>query len=210
VIRSWGWSESEITITNIMTHAEAASNKDGWNAHENYGPQAWGGTGERWDLMRLTRSGADDGGDRLRDLIRSHFRGADAPPQSEHPLLRSTVRTMMVLDTPMDVLIDAAGVSWGRVSELLSRYGIPFIWDAQKRRILIGASDVTPRYSQNKLQSGKGLPTFELALQGGNSPVVLVGLIHQDQAYCQVLEFADEFGISASFNPFALSQRRGG
>ena len=36
-----------------MTHAEAASNRDGRWMHENYGPVIWGGTGERWDLLQL-------------------------------------------------------------------------------------------------------------------------------------------------------------
>lgn len=60
IIKGWGWLESDISIKNILTHAEAASNKDGWIAHENYGPTAWGGDGTRWDLMCLERNGSDD------------------------------------------------------------------------------------------------------------------------------------------------------
>jgi hypothetical protein len=40
--------------------------------------------------------------------------------------------------------------------------------------------------------------------------VILVGLVYNDSAYCRVLEFAEELGISASFNPFALQEMRGG
>lgn len=210
LIRQWGWTESDISVANIMTHAEAAANKDGWVAHENYGPQAWGGTGERWDLMCLEKGGSDDGGDRLRAMIRSAFLAEQSQPAVVHPLATSTAKTMAVLDQTIDVLVDSNGSTWAKLSTLLGVYGISYIWDAQKRRVLVGASDVAPRYSQNKIAATSGLPTFELALQGGNSPVILVGLIHLNTAYCRVLEFAEEFGISASFHPFALHERRGG
>ena len=98
----------------------------------------------------------------------------------------------------------------GVLSELLDLYEIPYLWDAEKHRILIGSSDIVPRYSQDKFAAEPGVPAFELALQGANSPIILLGVIHRDEAYCQVLEFADELGISATFNPFALHERRGG
>ena len=59
---SWGWSASEITIQRVMTHAEAASNRDGRVMHDNYGPVVWGGKGERWDLLQLAKNGPLDGG----------------------------------------------------------------------------------------------------------------------------------------------------
>jgi hypothetical protein len=49
-----------------------------------------------------------------------------------------------------------------------------------------------------------------MGLQGGNSPVILRGIMRDDRAWCRVLEFAQEFGITASFQPFALGDRRGG
>ena len=55
-----------------MTHGEAASNKDGRNMHDNYGPTDWGGTGERWDLDRLGPDDAiGDGGNKMRDRIKA-------------------------------------------------------------------------------------------------------------------------------------------
>jgi hypothetical protein len=210
VIKSLGWTESDISIVNIMTHAEAASNKDGWVAHDNYGPQAWGGSGERWDFMCLERGGDDDGGNRLRELIRSFFKASDVDVDDVNPLAKNRASTMAALGEELDVLIDANGVTWAKVSKLLSIYGIPYLWDADERRILLGATDILPRYCEDMVAPKPGLATFELALQGGNSPVILVGLIHQNEAYCRVLEFADELGISASFDPFALHQRRGG
>ena len=53
IARNWGWREDEISIQSVMTHAEAASNRDGRVMHDNYGPMIWGGTGERWDLLWL-------------------------------------------------------------------------------------------------------------------------------------------------------------
>ena len=54
-----------------MTHAEAASNRDGRFLHDNYGPMIWGGTGERWELLPLEKDGPSDGGEQLRQRIRA-------------------------------------------------------------------------------------------------------------------------------------------
>ena len=51
VARGFGWTAEMITVQRVMTHAEAAANRDGRTPHENYGPVIWGGTGERWDLL---------------------------------------------------------------------------------------------------------------------------------------------------------------
>ena len=66
VARSWGWGADQITVERVMTHAEAASNRDGRWMHDNYGPVIWGGTGERWDLLQLVKNGATDSGEQLR------------------------------------------------------------------------------------------------------------------------------------------------
>lgn len=53
-----------IDIEHFMTHAEAADNMDGYNAHEPYGPAS---TCERWDLAVLEESDPwMSGGDTLR------------------------------------------------------------------------------------------------------------------------------------------------
>ena len=49
-----------------MTHAEAASNRDGHWMHDNNGSVILGGTGERWHLLQLSKNGAIDGGEQLR------------------------------------------------------------------------------------------------------------------------------------------------
>ena len=210
IIRGWGWRDSDINVANIMTHAEAASNRDGWRAHENYGPVAWGGDGTRWDFMCLERGGSDDGGDRLRKMIRSFFRDHESQPKPVNPLNLSKATSIKVLNQPTEVLVDSSGVTWAKLGKLLTLYEIPYIWDSDKRRILIGATDIIPRYSVDKVVALPGLATYELALQGLNSPVILVGVIHQNEAYCRALEFADELGISTSFNPLVLHDRRGG
>jgi len=35
-------------------------------------------------------------------------------------------------------------------------------------------------------------------------------ILREQRAWCRVLEFAEDFGISASFEPFTLLERRGG
>jgi len=80
VAKGWGWKPSDVTVKRVMTHAEAASNKDGRSPHDNYGPQFWGGTGERSDLHKLGRNEKDgSGGDKLRQMMKK-FMGMSNPP----------------------------------------------------------------------------------------------------------------------------------
>jgi len=215
ILQLWGWTEKEITISNIMTHAEAASNRDDRIMHENYGPVAWGGDGQRWDLMCLTRGGNDDGGDVLRGMISNSFLDLEAGNGTthlspDHPLHGSRAGTMTARGTTLNVLIDAKGITWAKAGDLLRIYDLPFIWDSEKRRILIGSATISPRYVEDQVSTISGIPTFELTLQGGFAPVILVGVIHESKAYCRVLEFADELGISTTFNPFKLHDIKGG
>jgi hypothetical protein len=77
VAKSWGWSAADIKLSNIMTHAEAGSNKDGRKPHDNYGPVSWGGSGERWDLFKLYQGDPDgSGGDKIRSLIKQKMGGS--------------------------------------------------------------------------------------------------------------------------------------
>jgi hypothetical protein len=76
VAKSMGWTSGNINIKNVMTHAEAGSNKDGRRPHDNYGPKVWGGTGERWDLFKLYQQDADgSGGDKIRNMIIQKMQG---------------------------------------------------------------------------------------------------------------------------------------
>ena len=69
---SWGMKPGDVSRKNVMTQAEAASNRDGGGDHDNYGPVDWGGTGERWGLYKLRKDDPDgSGGDRLRSMMRS-------------------------------------------------------------------------------------------------------------------------------------------
>jgi len=82
--KAWGWSPNDINLKNVMTHAEAASNKDGGTKHDNYGPQAWGGTGERWDFLQLRKNEKNgSGGDNIRAKARG-FMGGDSTVKSEN------------------------------------------------------------------------------------------------------------------------------
>ena len=80
VAKTWGWKPSDVSIRNVMTHAECASNKDGRTPHDNYGPTWWGGTGERSDLHKLKGSDKDGtGGEKLRQMMK-RFMGMQNPP----------------------------------------------------------------------------------------------------------------------------------
>ena len=80
VAKTWGWTANDVNIKRVMTHAEAASNKDGRRPHDNYGPVFWGGTGERSDLHKLSRNDRDgSGGDKLRQMMKKYM-GMENPP----------------------------------------------------------------------------------------------------------------------------------
>lgn len=97
--KAQGWTEDKLDIKHIMTHAEAAANRDyplelvqklGRGdvprakslglPHDNYGPSYWpdgwpGGSAERWDLWMLSeKEDSGTGGDKLRKRIREIFR----------------------------------------------------------------------------------------------------------------------------------------
>ena len=221
VARSWGWDAGAITIQRLMTHAEAAANRDGRQPHDNYGPVIWGGTGERWDLLQLEKGGPPTGGEQLRQRVRQILRGeaggvgevgaagAETAPAPE-PLqfVRSSV--IQARGEPLATAIDEHGSSWALAAELLERYGLAFEWDGQRRRILVGALDVVPLFREDAVQASVGWPLVEITLQQALAPVILRGILREGRAWCRVLEFAEEFGISASFDPFALAERRGG
>ena len=83
IAKSWKWKPSDINLQNVMTHAEAASLKDGYTGHDNYGPKGWGGTGERWDLWQLKKGEANgSGGNKLRAMARG-FMGGDSTVKDE-------------------------------------------------------------------------------------------------------------------------------
>ena len=226
VARRWGWGPAEITIARVMTHAEAAANRDGRTPHDNYGPMLWGGTGERWDLLQLARGGPPTGGEQLRERIRALLAPPSSPatPTGTARPARLEFRrasSMQARGVPLAVQIDANGTSWARAADLLECYGIPYTWDADHRRLLLGASDIVPAYLADQVQSAVGWPLFEMTLERSLAPVVLCGILRPEpgptgeaegpvRAWVRVLEFAVELGISASFEPFALGERRGG
>ena len=216
IATSWGWSASDITIQRVMTHAEAASNKDGRVMHDNYGPVVWGGTGERWDLLQLEKNGPLDGGEQLRRRVRELMAGSTSqtPSPSTDRLIFKSNTTIQARGDALDVAIDSKERSWALAADLLERYGIPHAWDANQRRILIGALDVAPTYRDDSVQASVGWPLFTMTLQTGNAPVILTGIVRPseagDRAWCRVLEFAEEFGISVGYEPFTLLERRGG
>ena len=212
--RRWGWGEADITIQRVMTHAEAASNRDGQIRHDNYGPVVWGGTGERWDLLQLEPDGGLDGGDQLRRRIQQRLRSPATPAALDQRLAFRGETVIQARGQDLPVQIDAEGRSWALLADLLERYAISHDWDASQRRIRIGALDVAPTYREDGVQASIGWPLVELSLQSSSAPVILTGILRPseqgDRAWCRVVEFAEEFGISIRFDPLVLGERRGG
>jgi hypothetical protein len=89
IAKKRGWKESDINVKNIMTHAEAASGKDGkLPGNDNYGPTAWGGDGARWDLWHLTKDGEKgSGGHIIRNQVRKMLgmKQIPVPPDAGSP-----------------------------------------------------------------------------------------------------------------------------
>jgi hypothetical protein len=221
IARSWGWTADDITARTVMTHAEAASNRDGRIMHDNYGPMIWGGTGERWDLLQLEKNGTADGGDQLRARIRAILAPTDGAPPATQPGqpsgLQLQFRGSTMIQARGEALMvqsDVYGTSWALVSDLLARYGIAYAWDANGRRVLIGALDVAPTYRDDSVQASVGWPLFTMTLETASAPVILTGIVRPsdagDRAWCRVVEFAEEFGITVRFEPLELDERRGG
>ena len=175
--------------------------------------RTWGGTGERWDLLQLSKNGSTDGGDQLRHRIQALLREPDGRLEQELLAFRGTT-TIQARGRELSVQLDALGRSWALASDLLERYELPFAWDASHRRVLIGAMDVSPTFRKDGVQAEVGWPLFEMSLQSGSAPVILRGILRLvtdgDRAWCRVVEFAEEFGISVGFDPLRLGERRGG
>ena len=109
-------------------------------------------------------------------------------------------------------------MSWALAADLLARYDIPYVWDTSLQRLLVGALDVAPTYRADPIQADVGWELFEMSLQTGNAPVILTGIMRPSndrpaqsaRAWCRVVEFAEEFGVSIAYNPLVLGERRGG
>ena len=69
---------------------------------------------------------------------------------------------------------------------------------------------MAPTYRDDAVQALVGWPLVELTLQTGNAPVILTGILRPGpsgyRAWCRVVEF----GISVSYEPLVLGERRGG
>lgn len=103
-----------------MTHAKAASNRDGRVMHHNYGPVTWGGTGERWELMQLEKGGPPTGGEQLRGRVQQILRGEGAEPA---PATLKFVRAAAIeaRGSSLATQIDSHGTSWAQAADLLER-----------------------------------------------------------------------------------------
>ena len=128
-----------------------------------------GAPGLRWlglgtDLLQLEKNGPLDGGEQLRQRLRE----LRDPRTKTAALQFKSKATIQARDEALEVEIDSEGRSWALASELLERYAIPNAWDANQRRILIGALDVAPTYRDDSVQASVGWPLFTMTLQTAN------------------------------------------
>ena len=108
--------------------------------------------------------------------------------------------------------------SWALAADLLARYDIPYVWDSSLKRLFVGSLDVAPTCRDDAIQADAGWEVFEMSLQTEKAPVILTGIMRPSndrpvqtaRAWCRVVEFAEEFGISIANNPLLLGERRGG
>ncbi len=124
------------------------------------GQVIWGGTGERWDLLQLSKGGPFTGGEQLRERVRQIL-GMDLAtpdPAAPPPLQFRSGSTIAARGEPLATQIDANGSSWALVADLLERYCLTHSWDAIRRRLLVGALDVVPLYREDAVQASVGWP----------------------------------------------------
>ncbi|MGB7565677.1 MAG: N-acetylmuramoyl-L-alanine amidase, partial [Prochlorococcaceae cyanobacterium] len=89
------------------------------------------------------------------------------------------------------------------------RKGGPDDGGEQLRRLQIGSTEILPTVQADAVQPSIGHPLFEMAMQGDNAPVILRVILRDNRAWCRVLVFARELGITTFFEPLALRERRG-
>ena len=125
IAKEWGWSPSDVTIPNVMTHGEAGSNVDGATPHTNYGPYGRGANAvssidamasgriddfERWDLDMLSPSDQyGEGGNKIRSMIAQRLgemsNGEDNTKRS-HAGTKLSNREQMLKILPGQSLLD--------------------------------------------------------------------------------------------------------
>ena len=73
---------------------------------------------------------------------------------------------------------------------------------------------MAPTHRDDNVQASVGWPLFTMTLQTCSVTVILTVIVRPfeagDRAWCRVLGFAEEFGISVMYEPFTLLERRGG
>jgi hypothetical protein len=199
-----GWGAEEITLQRVMTHAEAAANRDGCTLHGNYLPVRWGGTGEHRDLLQLHRDGPFDGGDRLREQIRHHLTMVSGQDPSDRLQFRG-VAEIKDRGTTLRVQLVEHCRSLARATELLDPYHISYRWEDTNQRILVDTIDVVSTFREEAVQRSLGRPIFELSVQSGAAPVLLVAILRSEmgvaRACCRVMEFAEGLGFQCILNP---------
>lgn len=185
--RSLGWKKEDIVIQKIMTHAEAASCKDGCYPHYNYGPVPWGGDGTRWDLMQLTEDGADDGGEVLRNKIKQYMT-FNSPPDALKAI------SIDCNGTVIEGQLYSNMSTYTRISKLASAYNFNVDWNPEKRRVFIyGENLPNPKYIYDNSEL-ENVEKVDICSTDGK--IIMSGFLKDNHAFVRVVEFANEFNIS--------------
>ena len=141
------------------------------------------------------------------------MRKSDARSEQELLAFRG-ITTIQAQGSELPVQLDSSGRSCALASDLLESYELPFAWDESHRRVLIGAMDLSPTFPNDGVQDEVGWLLFEMSLHSASAPVILRGILRPGtdgaRAWCRVVEFAKEFGISVGFDPLRLGESLGG
>ncbi|WP_254979692.1 hypothetical protein [Cyanobium sp. ATX 6A2] len=100
--------------------------------------------------------------------------GCNPKPAASGRLEFRRATTISARGETLAVELDTNGSSWALAADLLALYEIPYAWEASRRRILIGSLDVVPTFRDDQVQPSVGWRLFEMTLQSGNAPVILL------------------------------------
>ena len=200
-----GWTPNDITIQRVLTHAEAASNKDGITPHTNYGPSLWGGTSERWDLLMLSPTAKQgSGGDILRSKIQEYMGkgfAQQAIPDSSPAI--ATVSYCGVAYKGKEIFkgrILGDQRAYGAIADLAKFYGFQVDWNPVQRAVFLSKEgQMLPKYAEDS-PLVLGHPAVNIYF-GGDTRPLMGGVIVGERAHVGIAEFCNEFSIPVRWVP---------
>ncbi|ERN42623.1 N-acetylmuramoyl-L-alanine amidase [Rubidibacter lacunae KORDI 51-2] len=218
-----GWSQDDITIKKVMTHAEAAALRDFRKSdaekasgvslktalhrglpHENYGPMRWhdgwpGGTALRWDLWQLQESDiGGTGGATLRDMVKSYMAGGRFSRSTRISVddLRACPLHINGRKS-LEAYIFTDDSCYAKLADLAKAYKIEIEWNKTNRYVNLVKSNIRePKFSTDSLLL-KGYPIVDIFINRSphSSQPFMQGIIVNNSTWVKVDEFANELSI---------------